>query len=288
MDLERRLIDSNEGRVKFWGVYKGILEVMSKFGYFSSDDVMAGFGLRRKEALERIRYLVEEGLIKGFPSLSTPKNFYCLTGTGVNFIRMHRISDEIYEFHPSKYSLVYQHHNRTIAHVYLALKKIFGSTFQGWVGERVLRRTESHRAFAHSAKQRRVLDGLFQIQIQKEKYTSSSVGQNDSKSVTTESWWCGLEVELTVKSASRYQRQFKDLTSKVYDSLAKKQTIPLVLFLCGTEGIMKQLIHHRGKLADSYGRCFFVFGLVDQFIRELGSSQLSRFLGRESRTIPGR
>ena len=63
------------------GVYKGILELMSRFGYVSIREVMYGYNLSLHKAFNRI-FLKKIGLIGKFLSLWVLKYFYCLTKMG--------------------------------------------------------------------------------------------------------------------------------------------------------------------------------------------------------------
>jgi hypothetical protein len=100
-----------------------------------------------------------------------------------------------------------------------------------------------------------------------------------------EPWWCGLELELSIKSKARYQKQFKALAECVYDRINEKQKIPLMLFVCGSSTIQETLIKYQQELVGSYGRCIFIFCQVDQLLKERESAVLAQYYGDKLREI---
>jgi hypothetical protein len=275
-----------------WGgnsqAYRGILEIMARFGFASAAEAVYGFDLTRKQANKRFAYLESAGLIRRFPSFVLPENFFSLTALGAQFVRANQISDEVIPFDPLRYKVSTQHHTRTVARTYLALKKIFGPDLEGWISERSL----LSDAWSQAADKRtppRVLDGMFNIKIQGAgglaRTGRTGVPLNGSGA---ESWWSGLELELTLKSTPRYRKQFRDLSYEVYDEFADKQTIPLMLYLSGATSIQKKLIEIWESEARTFGRCRFVFGQVDDFLRDLGSASLVQCVGRTKTAIYAR
>ena len=115
--------------------YRGILKLLGQFGYVSIEEVMYGFELPLQEAINRLSYLERAKFIVRFASKVKPESFFCLTPLGRQAVVAYRISDHFYEFHPSKYRLTLQNHDRMIIKAYLALKKVFKADFQGWVSE---------------------------------------------------------------------------------------------------------------------------------------------------------
>lgn len=249
------------------GLYRSILEMVSRFGFVSVEEVTYGFDLPLQKAKDRLKYLVKVGLLKRFESFTNPKTFFSLTSVGAQMVAAHAVSDEIVRFHPWQYNVLNQRHDRMLIRIYSSLEGIFHDNFKEWIGERTLRGNEDTSS--------RVLDGLFQLQIHKEFQGSNQ----------TELWWCGLELELTLKSAARYRKQFRSLSNMVYDPFEKKQKIPLMLFLYGTESIGQSLRKYWMEQRDHYGRCLFIFGQVDRFLQEKGGAPLLRCSGLESREI---
>ncbi len=264
--------------------YRGILEMVSRFGFISIEEVIYGFGLPFQKAKDRLKYLVTVGLLERFESLTTPKTFFCLSSLGAQVVAAHQVSDEIVPFRPWHYNSLNQRHDRMLIRIYSAMRDIFQDNFKGWVGERTLRQNGSLMPFTLGPSNARVMDGLFLLQVEKEKSSNLSQAFTPNK-VEMETWGCGLELELTLKSAARYRKQFKSLTGTVYDAFGKNQRIPLVMFLCGTEAIAKALRKYWTEQRENYGRCLFVFGQVDKFLKERTTAPLTRCLGSEEREI---
>src|SRR5579863_4805861 len=97
---------------KHSAVYRGILEMLARFGYCSGQEIMYGFDLDYKRSENRLAYLQKLGLIRGFPSGTVPPKFYCLTTHGRQAVTAFRISDENHRFFPSDYRLVESDHHR--------------------------------------------------------------------------------------------------------------------------------------------------------------------------------
>ncbi len=266
-------------------VYRWILELMSRFGYLSIDEIKYGFGLTPQVAIDRLKYLERAQFIQRFPSLTTPSTFFCLASQGRVVVKSHQLSDETHLFRPSDYRPFYQNHDRYLIRVYLALKKIFGENFQSWASERTLRQDSGVKKEEDLFQGRRVFDGEFGLMMHQTEFSRILAGQVKELGVIRELWRCGLEVELSLKSPARYRKQFQSLASSVYDPLFKKQIIPLILFLYSTNTIYDRLVKHVQENSSSYGRCLCVFGQVDRFLNELGNAPLIQFLGSEVQEI---
>ena len=100
---EKKRIILGDGHMEYGSVYRGILELMGRFGYVSMDEVVYGYELSEQEARDRLKYLVRQGLIEPFSSLASPQYFYCLTNEGMFALRSYGISDEIHGFNPDSY-----------------------------------------------------------------------------------------------------------------------------------------------------------------------------------------
>src|SRR5258708_4727034 len=124
--MERGQVILGNGRNGNTQVYRGVLELMGRFGYVSLEEVMYGFGLNFREAFDRLNYLEKSGFIRRFESFTVPRWFYCLTALGVQVVRAYVISDEVHVFNPAHYSGFTQRHSRMLVLIYLALRKIFG------------------------------------------------------------------------------------------------------------------------------------------------------------------
>lgn len=262
--------------------YRGIVELVSRFGFISIEEVMYRFDFPAQKALDRLKYLTRVGLLERFESFTIPQSFYCLSPLGIQMAEAHRVSDEIHAFRPSQYFGLNQRHDRMLVRIYLALRKIFGVNFKGWMGERTIRQNGNFSASPIDPAGLRILDGLFQLEIEKERIDPHEA---TAPIVTKDLWWCGLELELTLKSAARYRKQFSGLAATVYDALGKTQKVPLVLFLYGTDAIGRTLRKYWSEQQDRYGQCLFVFGPADRFLKERGTTPLVRCLGPDTRDI---
>jgi len=105
-------------------IYRGVLEVLARFGYCSSQEIMFGFGLNYKKTENRLAYLNSLGLVKKFASKTVPPSFYCLTESGRQAVKTFGVSEYVSNFVPSDYRLIYQDHHRKIVKVYLVLRQM--------------------------------------------------------------------------------------------------------------------------------------------------------------------
>lgn len=273
--------------IEYGSVYRGILELMGRFGYLSPEEVMYGFSLSEQEARDRLKYLIRQEFVKSFESLVDPRTFYCLTKEGLSKLRSDALSDEVQEFDPASYRPFFQKHDRTLIKVFCALQKTLGPDFLGWLSERTLRQGESLRFVLQAHKETRVLDGLFQMMMYKEKFSPNSEGQLIFQGIDEEPWWCGFELELSLKSKARYRKQFKVLAECIYDRIQEKQKIPLMFFLCGTAAICDALMKYYQEQAETFGRCVFIFGVADRFLEERENAVLRRVVGAKELEIVG-
>lgn len=276
-----------EGRQEYVSVYRDLMELMGRFGYVSKEEAMYGFDLSEQDARNRLNYLVRQNLVRRFRSLAEPKFFYCLTKEGLATLRHHAPSDEAHPFDPESYRPFYQSHDRTLTKIYCAMKKLFGSDFLAWLSEKTIRQGESLKLVLEAHKERRILDGLFHINVKKEKFAPDAKGELVLKETVSKPWWCGLELEMSLKSKERYRKQFKALAECVYDRVNEIQRIPLMLFLAGTTTICQALMKYQQEQAASFGRCVFVFGAVDQFLAQRENAILTRFIGNKFLEITG-
>lgn len=283
-EIKKRIILTNRD-IGYGSGYRKILELMGRFGYVSKEEVMYGFELSEQDARNRLNYLVRLGLIRRFRSQANPQFFYCLKNEGMADLRTYAISDEIHEFNPNTYRPYHQEHDRTLVKIFCALKKMLGVDFQGWLGERSLRQGESLKLILEAHKERRVLDGLFQMRVHKKKFSPNAHGDLEFVGSSVESWWCGLELELSLKSKERYRRQFKALAEGVYDRINERQKIPLMLFLCGSSTLQDTLIKYQQERSENFGRCIFVFCRVDQLLKEREKAVIIEYMGNRFREI---
>jgi len=284
----KKIIFLKERGIENGLVYRGILELMGRFGYVSMEEVIYGFDLSEQEARDRLKYLIRQGFIKSFQSFAHPLYFYYLKSSGMTAVRSLGISDEINEFDPKRYKPFYQNHDRTVVRIFCALKKMVGPDFQGWLSERTLRKGESLKFIMEAYRERRVLDGLFRIGVHKKKYAPDPQGELVFQGSVIEPWWCGLELELSIKSKARYQKQFKALSECIYDRINEKQIIPLMFFLCASTTIQDTLIKYQQERTENYGRCVFVFGEVKSFLRDGENAVFVRYIGNRHDEIIGR
>src|SRR5258708_15789519 len=91
------------GGIDHGSVYRGLLELMGRFGYVSPEEVVYGFALSEQEARDRLKYLIRRGFVRPFDSLADPRTFYCLTKEGFATLRSYALSDEVHEFDPARY-----------------------------------------------------------------------------------------------------------------------------------------------------------------------------------------
>ena len=251
---EKTRIFSN-GITENVSVYAGILELMARFGYVSLDEVMYGFGLSVQYARNRLSYLVRQELVSSFSSHVNPQRFYCLTRDGRNAIQSRVILDEINEFDPDRYRPFTQNHDRTLVRIFCALRRMLGSDWESWISEKNLRKQEGLTSCGEARNEKRVLDGFFQMKVHKKKLSQNALGDFVYQGTEIESWGCGLELELTMKSASRYRNQFDWLAECVVDRVHHEQKIPLMLFLCGSPAIFEALIKYQQERQEKFGHC---------------------------------
>ena len=254
-------------------VYRGILELLSRFGYISIQEVMYGFQLPIQEAINRLYYLEKSQFIQRFPSLASPDSFYYLTLLGRQAVMTHQICDHISEFYPSRYTPSSQYHHRTITMAYLAIRKLLGTDYLDWKTELQLKKDGGTINGPH-----RVLDGEFSMTIHKEKYAPDSDGAMQLMEETTETWECGFEFEQCQKSARRYEKQFHLLSRQLYDP-NHQYRLPLILFLYDSNVIEEKLALNIAKKSWEFGRCIFLLGDVNQFLNKGGDAPLMKFVG---------
>jgi hypothetical protein len=265
--MEKGQLILSEGFGKNGDVYRGIMELMCRFMYVSIEELKYEFDLSHQQAVNRLFYLEKANLIRRFPSYTWHKHFFCLTPLGRRAARMHIVSDEFNSFNPERFSPVYERHQRRLIKAFLALRKILGQDFEGWITETRLR--EEMRPI-DSWVGRRVFDGAFLMRMCRE---------DENRVVRSQLWTCGIELEISLKSPARYIKQFRSLTDTVYERVTQKQKIPLLLFLYSTQTIFDRLVGHLLKSSNEYGRSVFVFGQIDEFLNKLGEASMIRYLG---------
>jgi len=262
-----------EKKEKAQNIYREIVELVARFSFVSAEEIAYGFDLTPDKAGEKLRYLSKLGLLDRFDGIADPKSLYCLTSFGRKVAQLHRVSDEVHPFAPSHYYVLNQRHDRMLTRIYLALRKIFEGRLKGWSGELTLRQNEGFSASPVDPAGRRIMDGMFLLEPE----LAFSPPNNYR--------WCGLELELTLKSAERYRKQFRGLADTVYDSFERKQKVPLVLFLYGSETIARALHKYWDEQRDQFGQYIFFFGSADRFLNERGEAPLTRYFGDERRTL---
>jgi hypothetical protein len=284
LERQRTMILLEDG-VKHGEIYRGVLELLARFGYVSIRELMYGWGLEVIPAADRLKYLRRTGLITRFPSLTVPTSFYCLTPKGRSAVQQFGISDELSFFTPGRYQLVYQEHHRSIIRVFLALRRVFGSRFLGWASERTLRAEEGARQ-EMSGGQKRVLDGEFFADIEKARFkVGVDGGLEPSGEAVREQWRCGLEVEISLKSPERYRKQFKELAHRVYDSLSGHQHYAMVMFFYNTRTLHDRLARHFKSGHYNFGSCIFYLAQIEEFLADPEHAVIEKFVGTESKTI---
>src|SRR5664279_4811456 len=82
-EMEKRgiFLLSENGR-ECTGVYRRILEMVSRFGFISIEEVMYGFDFPAQKAKDRLKYLTRVGLLERFESFTVPRTFFCLSPMG--------------------------------------------------------------------------------------------------------------------------------------------------------------------------------------------------------------
>jgi len=252
-------------------VYKGILELASRFGYLSVQEVEYLTGCSRVTAMNRLHYLAgRKKLLQKFDSLTRPANFYSLTYHGREMVQHLGLSDELNCFVPSDYRLFWQNHQRLLIRTFIAFRKMFGSQFAGWVSESQLRKEYT---------QTRVVDGEFYLNG-----LDSGFRRNDDKEKNNCGTWipiheempsklkCWVELELSLKSPARYRDQFKKLADQVYDSFSKVQIIHHLFFLSGSQAIQERLKGYVSR--NEWGECGTHFLRAHEFFSNLGETQV--------------
>lgn len=251
IDKSMRLFEKGSAG-KHVDIYRGIVELCSRFGYVSIREVMYGFDLPIRKAINRLTYLNRRGIVRKFDSFTMPEQFYCLTPVGREAVYRFAIADEVREFQPARdYKLINQRHERLLVKSYVALKQIFGGRFAGWVSEAQLKQE-------YVGTGARVVDGEFFV---------SSNGAREK---------CGLELELTMKAPARYRAQFDKLAAQVYSPAAKKQQIAIMLFLYESMAILERLCAHASTLYNEWGRCRLFFSQCEDFFENKAEARVIR------------
>ncbi len=226
-------------------VYRGILELAARFGYLSIEEVEYLFGCGRVTSMNRLDYLTNRAkLLQKFDSFTRPSNFYCLTHLGRELVRKLALSDEIIHFVPSDYRLFYQNHHRQLIQCYIAVRKVFGSRFIGWVSESQLKKEYTKT---------RVVDGEFYLRGDPEKFSSGDIVK------------CWVELELSLKSPGRYRKQFSKLAEQVFDPFDKTQNIDRLYFLAGSLAIKERLKGYSSR--HDWGDCSIHFLWANEFFQ---------------------
>jgi hypothetical protein len=283
-EKDRKIRNSSDARTKgslilskSWhkhiGVYRGILELLARFGYVSVREVMYGFQLSLTSALHRLSYLEKINLIHWFPSHTVPVTFYCLTNKGRQAIQRFNISDDLFHFTPSRYQFATQEHHRSTIRVYLALRKFLGDRFLGWTTEQRL------KAEGGTNREKRILDGELFLNVQKTRYKAQGEGEMAQVGEPTlEKWRCGIEVELSLKSPERYRKQFRDLAGQVYSLFDKQQLYPMVVFFYSSPTLHDRLAGHLRSGQYDFGNCVFYLIQIDEFLEKLGGTVIERII----------
>lgn len=259
---------------KHVGTYRSIMEMMAQFGYVSIREVMYELGIPLQKAIDRLRYLYFCGVVERFESETVPVHFYCLTKKGREEVERFGISEEIRPFQPAKdYNLIYQKHDRMLVKGWSCLKKVFGTDFIGFVSEKQLK-------MENVGNGGRVMDGEFYLKV----YKDGVNGNMDGKEIV---WRCGLELERTLKSPSRYEEQFNSLSEQIFEDFFKESIrIPMILFLCGNPTVMDRLM--REAKNHRFNGCLLYFSLTDDFFEKYGECNVERWDGTSCVIVPAR
>jgi len=268
-------------------VYRGIMELLARFGYLSIQEVKYGFDLTIQTAINRLFYLKRSGYIQTFKSQTLPPEFYCLTRQGREVVQAFTVSNWINHFVPSQYNVIFQEHTRSVIKTNLALRKILGADYKDWVGEDLLKQNVAYEASQYYWKKKnRVLDGELYLQIHKTRYKRTEAGDLEATGeVSRETWKCGIEVELSSKSLKRYRQQFEVLRRQVYEPFAEEQLYPMMIFLCGSQTIRDNLLKAYQDFSKEFGNCIFYFGLVDEVLQKLKEAPLLKVISGESQVV---
>jgi len=251
-------------------IYRLILELMARFGYVSVEEIIYGLGGQAQRICRRLDLLERAGFIKRFPSLTRPAEFFCLRAQGRRLCQLWGVSDTVADFVPSHYNALLQLHSRLIIKSYLGLRRLFGPDFQGWVSESTLRREGGDRIF----------DGEFFVDMR--------LHLQPAGEIMTERWRWGFELELSLKTPGQYEKQFDGLAWQVYDALRREQTIPALVFLCGSPPIFNRLLTHALRLPNEVGQCLFFFALAAEFFDRSADCPVVKVLRGQTTTIPAR
>jgi hypothetical protein len=260
-----------ESEQKHGGIYRGIMEIIARFGYISIREVMYLFDLPIQKAIDRLAYLYRSELVRKFESGTVPTHFYCLTQQGKLAIEWFHLCDEMRDFQPARdYNLIYQHHDRTLVRCYIALRKIFRNDLLGWVSETQLKKE-------YTGVGKRVMDGEFYLQVYKQQVKKEGAGGDyvNVGEAVGEKWKCGFELELTIKSQERYRKQFKALEDQIQKTDGA-ENIKSLLFFYGSSAISDRL--REQVLKYHFGRCVFYFVSLDDFFVNLGESKVDRVI----------
>ena len=273
--IKGSMILSKDGH-KYSNVYRGILEVLARFGYASIKEVMYGFHLNLTQAVDRLRYLEQSGFIQRFPSHILPVSFFCLTPHGRKAIRNFSISGYIDPFLPDYYQLVYQEHHRAIIKAFLALKMLLRDDFLDWTSESFLKVEGAH------SKVKRILDGELFLRVRKtylKKAFDGKLVEALNLDPVNVDWKCGIEVELSLKSPTRYIKQFRELSRQIYTGYSHEQHYPMLIFFYSTQTIRDKLAHQLKEGNHDFGNCIFFLAQIDQFTSNPETAPVERWVG---------
>lgn len=249
-----RLLSKN---AKYCYIYREILKMLSIHGYLSIDEVVYHTELMRKQADNRMFYLVKVGLVKKFASGTIPINFYCLTTKGRQVVVDFNISDFISTFQPHMYNLMWQRHHRHLVKVWSVFSKVFAGRVINWVSDEQLKK-ESVGKYA------RVFDS--------EVLFDSGGGLIKR---------CGIELEESLKSPGRYEKQVDSLINYLHDMKHNKyRGYDILFYICSTLTIKDRLKYHlRGRYIEAQ----IYFSMLDELIVEKGESEIESLVGERKK-----
>jgi len=270
-------------------IYGLILELIARFGYVSADEISYALEINWPCARRRLDFLVKANIIKKFPSLTLPSDFFCLTVAGRQLCKKWGDSDEISDFTPGRYKALFQLHSRFIVKSYVAIRRLLGPDFLGWVSEEMLQREGESVVTNRNIHGKRIFDGEIFLNTALHTTVETTPGMIQSRErAIIERWRCGFELELTLKSPGQYSKQFQGLAPQVYDGFRQEQLIQMVLFLYRSPAIFDRLFKYVTHPQNDYGQCIFYFSQTDDFFDHLGDCAVIKVLEGKYRSMPAR
>ena len=86
-------------------------------------------------------------------------------------------------------------------------------------------------------------------------------------------------MELSLKSPTRYIKQFRELSRQIYTGYSHEQHYPMLIFFYSTQTIRDKLAHQLKERNHDFGNCIFFLAQIDQFTSNPETAPVERWVG---------